>query len=66
VTTAAIAIIAQQCQHSCPRQLVIGLGPLAVDHWVLRLWALLLIPIALSVVVASDWIRMLWPTRRSF
>jgi hypothetical protein len=47
--------------------LVVGLGPLAVAAalgWrsaagVLRLWALLLVPIALSVVVAGDWIRML-------
>jgi hypothetical protein len=42
--------------------LVVGLGPLAVAAafgWrstggVLRLWALLLIPIALSVVIAGD------------
>lgn len=47
--------------------LVVGLGPLAVAAalgWrstagVLRLWALLLVPIALSVVIAGDWIRML-------
>jgi hypothetical protein len=47
--------------------LVVGLGPLAVAAalgWrsaagVLRLWALLLVPIVLSVVVAGDWIRML-------
>jgi hypothetical protein len=46
--------------------LVVGLGPLAVGAtlgWrstagVLRLWALLLIPITLSVVIAGDWIRM--------
>jgi len=47
--------------------LVVGFGPLAVAAalgWrstasVLRLWALLLIPIALAVVIAGDWIRML-------
>jgi hypothetical protein len=47
--------------------LVVGLGPLAVAaalSWrsasrVLRIWALLLIPIALSIVIAGDWIRML-------
>lgn len=47
--------------------LVVGFGPLAVAAAVgwrsasslLRLWALLLIPFALSMVIASDWIRML-------
>lgn len=47
--------------------LVVGFGPLAVAAAVgwrsagslLRLWALLLVPIALSMVIASDWIRML-------
>jgi hypothetical protein len=47
--------------------LVVGFGPLAVAAalgWrsspgVLRVWALLLIPIALAVVIAGDWIRML-------
>ena len=47
--------------------LVVGFGPLAVAAklgWrtagsLLRLWALLLIPIALSTVIAGDWIRML-------
>jgi hypothetical protein len=31
----------------------------AVDRRCARLWALLLVPIALSVVIAGDWIRML-------
>jgi hypothetical protein len=47
--------------------LVVGFGPLAVAAalgWrsaggLLRLWALLLIPITLSLVIAGDWIRML-------
>jgi hypothetical protein len=47
--------------------LVVGFGPLAVAAalgWrsassVLRVWALLLIPILLSIVIAGDWIRML-------
>ena len=47
--------------------LVIGFGPLAVAAAVgwrvtgelLRLWALLLIPITLAVLIANDWIRML-------
>jgi hypothetical protein len=47
--------------------LVVGFGPLAVAAalgWrsaggLLRLWALLLIPITLSIVIAGDWIRML-------
>jgi hypothetical protein len=47
--------------------LVVGFGPLAVAAalgWrstagVLRLWALLLIPITLAVIIAGDWIRML-------
>jgi hypothetical protein len=47
--------------------LVVGFGPLAVAAalgWrsasrMLRLWALLLIPILLSIVIAGDWIRML-------
>lgn len=47
--------------------LVVGFGPLAVAGtlgWrstvgVLRLWALLLMPITLAIVIAGDWIRML-------
>jgi hypothetical protein len=47
--------------------LVVGFGPLAVAAtlgWrstvgVLRLWALLLMPITLAVVIAGDCIRML-------
>jgi hypothetical protein len=46
---------------------VVGFGPLAVAAalgWrsassCLRVWALLLIPILLSIVIAGDWIRML-------
>jgi hypothetical protein len=47
--------------------LVVGFGPLAVAAavgWrsasdILRLWALLLIPFLLSLIIAGDWIRML-------
>jgi hypothetical protein len=47
--------------------LVVGFGPLAVAAmlgWrsspgLLRVWALLLIPITLAVVIAGDWVRML-------
>jgi hypothetical protein len=47
--------------------LVVGFGPLAVAAalgWrsagsLLRLWALLLIPFTLSLLIAGDWIRML-------
>jgi hypothetical protein len=64
------AVVRQQGGAVLPALLIallVGFGPLAVAAalgWrstgrVLRLWALLLIPIVLSLVIAGDWIRML-------